>query len=532
MKTASALYSELELQRNQFLDRARESSELTIPTLVPPSGHGPSSEYATPYQGIGARGVNNLASKLLLALLPPNQPFFKFVVDEFKFKQMQGDKGLKAEIEKALSGIERAVMSEIETSAVRVTAYEALRHLIVSGNCLLYIPATGGIRVFRLENYVVKRDSFGNILHIVTRERISPSALPEKARMMVNKGDSNEPNVDLFTCIHRQADKWYVYQSIKDKIVPDSEGEYPIDKLPWMPLRFIRMDGEDYGRGFVEEYIGDLRSLEALTEAIVQASSASAKVVFLVRPNGVTNKKLLAEARNGAIITGDRQDVSCLQVEKQADLRITQSVMEAISLRLGYAFLLNASAVRNAERVTAEEIRYLSNEIETALGGAYSVLSQEFQLPLVSRIMDRMQRQNRLPKIDNKLIRPVVVTGVDALGRASDLTKLDLFIQGIAQTLGPQAVPQFVNIENYLARRATSLGIDTEGLIRNQEEVKAENAEAMQQQQRMSLAEKLGPQAISSMGQIANSSEGFKAGLAQAMSQGMPQALNQPQPSQ
>jgi hypothetical protein len=293
-------------------------------------------------------------------------------------------------------------------------------------------------------------------------------------------------------------------------------------------LRFIRVDGEDYGRGFVEEYLGDLRSLEALTQAVVEASSASAKVVFLVRPNGVTNKKMLAEARNGAIITGDRNDVSCLQVEKQADLRIAQNVMEAITLRLGYAFLLNASAVRNAERVTAEEIRYLSNEIETALGGAYSVLSQEFQLPLVSRIMDRMQRQNRLPKIDNKIIRPVITTGVDALGRASDLNKLDLFVQGIASILGPQGLAQFINMDNYLTRRATSLGIDTEGLIKDQQAVAQEAQGANQNEMMARMTEALGPQAISTAGQIANDSPEFKAGLAQAFSQ----YQQQPQPSQ
>ena len=522
MKTGKSLYSELESARHTYLQRARDCSELTIPTLVPPAGHSFATEYSTPFQGIGARGVNNLASKLLLALLPPNQPFFKFSIDEFRFKKLQGDQALKAEMEKALGGIERAVMTEIETSAVRVSTYEALRHLLVAGNCLLYLPNKGGMRVFRLENYVVKRDSFGNVLDIITRERLSVTALPEEAKKLVPKSDSNEPNIDLFTCIHRRENKWVVYQTIKDSIIDGSEGEYDLDKLPWLPLRFIRVDGEDYGRGFVEEYLGDLRSLEALTQAIVEASASASKVVFLVRPNGVTNKKMLGEARNGAIITGDRQDVSCLQVEKQADLRIAQSVMEAITMRLGYAFLLNASVVRNAERVTAEEIRYLSNEIETALGGAYSVLSQEFQLPLVSRIMDRMQRQDRLPKIDNKIIRPVVTTGVDALGRASDLTKLDLFVQGIASVLGPQGLSQFINIDNYLTRRATSLGLDTEGLIRDQKEVAEEMAQAKQQQMMASMAEKLGPQAIATAGKLSTDSPQFQAGLAQALGQNQP----------
>ena len=63
------------------------------------------------------------------------------------------------------------------------------------------------------------------------------------------------------------------------------------------------IDGEDYGRGFIEEYLGDLRSLEALTQSIVPGSAASAKVLFLVRPNGTTKTANLAKAPNGAFLT-------------------------------------------------------------------------------------------------------------------------------------------------------------------------------------------------------------------------------------
>ena len=42
------------------------------------------------------------------------------------------------------------------------------------------------------------------------------------------------------------------------------------------------VDGESYGRGRVEEFIGDLKSLEALSQALVEGSAAAAKVVFTV----------------------------------------------------------------------------------------------------------------------------------------------------------------------------------------------------------------------------------------------------------
>lgn len=96
-------YEKLETERTPFLDRARECSKLTLPTLVPDSGHSASSKFYTPFQGIGARGVNNLASKLLLALVPPNSPFFRLTVDDFKLQELTQQEGARAEVEEALS---------------------------------------------------------------------------------------------------------------------------------------------------------------------------------------------------------------------------------------------------------------------------------------------------------------------------------------------------------------------------------------------------------------------------------------------
>ena len=145
----------------------------------------------------------------------------------------------------------------------------------------------------------------------------------------------------------------------------------------------IRVDGEDYGRSYVEEYIGDLKSLEGLSQSLVESSAASAKMIFMVRPNSTTKKRDIAVARNGDIISGSGDDVSVLQANKFYDLQTVEKAIARLEERLAYAFLLNTAIQRQAERVTAQEIRYMANELETAMGGIYSLLSQELQLPLV-----------------------------------------------------------------------------------------------------------------------------------------------------
>lgn len=498
-ETAQQTYTRLEGDRYQYLDRARACSKLTLPYVMPEEGFGPHSRLDTPFSGVGSRGVNNLSSKLLLALLPPNAPFFRLQADQRKLAEEETPPELLSEIESSLQALEGLVMDEVSLGAYRVTIHEALKHLIITGNALLYLPDSGGLRVFHLDRFVVERDPMGNLLKIATKETLAFSALPEEVQAALVQGDPNldtaESKLDLYTSCCLIKGSWHIRQDVNGVNIPGAGGKVPKDRNPFIPLRLSRIDGEAYGRGFVEEYLGDIQSLEALTRAIVEGSAAAAKVLFLVNPNGTTRARTLAESPNGAIVQGNAADVNTLQLGKFNDFRTAQVTVEAIKDRLGGAFLLTSGVVRQAERVTAEEIRMLSQELETSLGGMYSLLASEMQLPLVTRIMTVMQKKKTLPKLPKDLVKPVIVTGVEALGRGNDLSKLDLFLAGAAQVVGPQAIGQFVNVEDYFKRRATALGIKTEGLIKSSEQMQQEQQMAQMQ----ALSEKLGPAGIKAL---------------------------------
>lgn len=486
----SQMYQTLWAERETYLDRARDCARLTIPSLIRESGDSYSTVYDTPFQSIGARGVNNLASKLLLTLLPPNSPFFRLTIDDFDLEQLVGT-DQRGAVEEGFNKIERAAMQEIEAQAFRVPVFEALRHLIVTGNCLLYMPDEGGMRVFHLDRYVVKRDPMGNLIYLITKEDLNAKSLNKDQRLALGLPDPSEMNpeapnkpYELYTYVCDKGKYWHVHQEIGNTPIPESYGKYPKDKLPFIPLRFTRVDGESYGRGLVEEYLGDLRSLEALTKAIVEGSAAAAKVLFLVRPNGTTRINTLATSPNGAIVQGDANDVSTLQLQKFNDFRIALETSTQIKDRLSFAFLLNSSVQRQAERVTAEEVRFMAQELENALGGVYSVLSQEFQIPLVNIILNKLVKQKKMPKFPKESVKPQIVTGVEALGRGQDLNRLAQFLEYLAP-LGPQILMENLNLDDYIDRLGASLGIDTGGLVKSQEQKQMEmqQAQMMQQQQ-------------------------------------------------
>lgn len=519
---AAPLYERLSSDRHIYLFRAIDCAKYTIPTLIPPFGHNRGTKYPTPYQSVGARGVNNLASKLLLALLPLNSPFFRLQIDDFTLETLTKQEGMRAKVEEGLNKIERAVQGEVEAGAIRVGAFEALKYLIVSGNALLYLPNEGGMRVFNLHRYVVQRDAMGNVTDIVVREDISPATLSDELKEFLGYSEKDErkekkdseaddsgdrdKSMALYTHVYRDGKVWRVYQEINGKVLPDSEGTYPLDKSPWIPLRFVRVDGEDYGRGYVEEYLGDLKSLEGLSQAIVEGSAAAAKLLFLVNPNGTTSPQQLAEADNGAFVPGTEQDVSVLQLQKYNDFRVALETAQKIEERLSFAFMLNSAIQRNGERVTAEEIRYMAGELEEALGGVYSILSQEFQLPLVNRIMFAMERAKKLPTLPKGTVKPVIVAGMEAIGRGNDFNKLNQFLGFAVQVA---QMPPEINKTDALTRGATALGIDQKGLVKSEAQLQVE----MQQAQMMALAQQgIGP-AITAGGQILK--QGMQDGTSQ-----------------
>lgn len=493
-------FDALDATRTLLVNRARECSRLTIPSIMPPEGYTENDSLETPNQGLGAYGVNNLAAKLLLALFPPNSPFFKFsveqaIVDELTEKLGRDD--IATIIEKALSSREYLIQREFEAMALRVPIFKALKYLIVTGNCLCVLGDGGGMKVYRLDQYVVRRDPRGMVLEICIKEKTTLDALEDDEELKevvlgslsVRKMKEDSPGdltdeteeLELYTYVRKEGNKYVVRQELAGIPVPGSDGEYPLDNSPFIPLRWVENEGEDYGRGHVEEYLGDFISYEALSQALFDSAGAAAKTVFLVRPSGVTDVRDLRKTPNTGFCMGDPNDISVLRVDKSPDMQIPFTVIQTLEQRLSKVFLLNSSIQRDAERVTASEVRYLAAELEDALGGIYSVLSQEFQRPILTRIISVMTANNKLPPLPSDKIQLIITTGLEALGRGHDLARLQGFLQDLG-ALGLEMLIPRLNIRNLIDRVATARGIDTSGLIKTEQQLAMEQQQAQQAQ--------------------------------------------------
>ena len=498
---ARVRYNQLSTARSEFLHTAVDCSELTLPYLIRDDTNTNQNfkRLPSPWQSVGAKAVVTLAAKLMLALLPPQTSFFKLQVRDDKLGEELPPE-VRSELDLSFSKMERIVMDYIAASSDRVVIHQALKHLIVGGNALLFMGKEG-LKNFPLNRFVINRDGNGNVLEIVTKELISRKLLD---KVLIPEPQPNSPtddsknmddDVEVYTYVklEEKSGRWVWHQECDDKIIEGSRSTAPKNASPWLVLRFNSVDGEDYGRGRVEEFLGDLKSLNALSQALVEGSAAASKVVFLVSPSSTTKPSTLAQAGNGAIIQGRPEDVGVVQVGKTADFATAANMASASEKRFGEAFLqLN---IRQSERTTAEEVRLTQLELEQQLGGIFSLLTVEFLVPYLDRTLLVLQRSGQLPKIPKNIVRPQIVAGVNALGRGQDRESLTQFIMTIAQTLGPEALMKYVDPSEAIKRLAAAQGIDVLNLIKTPEELQAE----MEAQQQAANLESLTGQ----MGQLA-----------------------------
>jgi len=462
----------------------------------------------TPWQSVGAKAVVTLASKLMLALLPPQTSFFKLQINDAKLG-VELEPEMRSELDLSFSKMERMVMESINGSNDRVIVHQAIKHLIVAGNSLIFM-GKDGLKNFPLNRYVVERDGNGNILKIVTKEKISRKLLdikdPKPNEVSAGGGLNGrtgsgtvDDDVDVYTYVRYEKDngRWVWHQEVFEKVIPGSRSTAPKNASPWLVLRFNTFDGEDYGRGRVEEFLGDLKSLEALSQALVEGSAAAAKVVFLVSPSSTTKPQTIAQAGNGAIVQGRPDDVGVIQVGKTADFRTAYEMANQLGQRISDAFMvLN---IRQSERTTAEEVRLTQLELEQQLGGLFSLLTVEFLKPYLDRTLMVLQRSGQLPKLPKGIVNPTIVAGVNALGRGQDRESLIQFLTTLSQTMGPESIAKYINPDEYIKRLATAQGIDVLNLVKSVSEVQQEQAMAMQQQQQMEVTKQAGQFASSPM---------------------------------
>lgn len=471
-------------ERSGHLERCRTCAQLTIPSLLPESGADENDHASQAWQSLGARGVNNLSSKLLLSLFPPNEPIVRLILDEQSKQDLiaeLGEEGLETEVNTELRSVEDAIKEYMEANKFRTPLYRGMKQLVATGNVLAELRGNV-LRIHRLDKYIVQRDDEGNPYLVILKEFMNVG----KAKTYYSEAEPDETGkVPIYTQAEwdYQKEKWIVTQEMNEVQVGETI-TYTDEAFPFIPVVWHRNDEDHYGGGHVEDYMGDLMSFDSLSKAIQDGASLASKIIFLLSRNGTTSMRDLQGAANGDVIYGDSDDLTSLGIEKDRDFSVALQKADRLETELAKCFLMNFSVQRSGERVTAEEIRYLAQELEDTLGGIYSSLLSDLQMPLVKLIMKKLKV--KLPKE----VKPIMVTGFESLGRNHELRRLSGALGTLGQLLPNGEYLEYITIPELIGRVFNASRVDMSNLVKSEQQVEANRAQERENQ----VLQDLGPQ--------------------------------------
>ena len=291
--------------------------------------------------------------------------------------------------------------------------------------------------------------------------------------------------------------KWVIEQEVKGKIINVSEENV----TPFFSTPFELPPAADYGRGLIEQNLGDVRSMNELSERLLDHAAIASKMMFALDYNSQVRPQDLSMPTGSVIQArvqgGQVTDVGMLKADKLSDFNVAHGVRESIRKDLAVTMLMESESTPRGERVTAFQVQRVAQELEGALGGVYAPIADSMQIPLIERVREVLTRKNVLPSLPEDSIEVEAVTGIQALSNEADQTKILGLLQTIAQ-LGPETMNR-IDKGTLLDMLVRQSGIYEPGLIKTDEQIQAEEQQAKQEAMQAMAAQ----QAVQSTGRIA-----------------------------
>jgi hypothetical protein len=500
--TAQNLWSRLDGKRQPMLQRIEGYANLTLPRLMEPLGADETnSTINRDNQSVGASGVNHLTNRVMLTMFAPSRPFIRLSMEGEARAELLQNGVPEEDIEEGLFEAEMKAVRELDNRPIRPKLNEIVASLIVTGNVLAHLPKEGEVMLYNLREYVVRRDRKGAWRELVVLRAHEFRNLDADIQDFLTAANQQryqpESIVKLYTHVYKTGKR--VFEKLyADAVLVDLDeymGECSEDDCEWHPLVWNLRSGAHYGTGHVEDLSGDLQALSILAKAQVEAAILGSEFRWVIRPGAQTSAIEFQNSANGDAIPGEKDDIQLVYADVSTSLASTRQTAEDYIRRLGYAFLMNSSTTRDAERVTAEEIRQQAMELETSLGGVYSRLAGTLQLAVAKWLM-------RVAELDLKgtKIKLRIVTGLDALSRNGDLAALRGALQDVTalQNLGEAATGE-LNMNAIIKAIFMGWGVRPRAFLKTAEQKAAAQNQQMQQQAQASGLE-AGARRIASQG--------------------------------
>ena len=487
-------WTDLHSKKGDLLERSEQYARWTIPAIFPrdKTFSETPEESENSNVAIGARLVNHLSHRIVDTMFPNDKPFFAVNLTPEAKQKFEQESALEAQqlFDESLISLENAAMRNFGLTQYRPLAVEAVSLQIVTGNALIFRLQNGVRIVYSVRDYSVTRDIAGELQEVIIRDKKLFKNLPEHIKEAINtqpraKQYKNEDHTVLYSYYWLEDGKWKSRQAVDDVEIQDSRTSFSKADFPILVLTWNLGRGDHYGRGLVEDYAVTFHNLDIMTEAMIDLIGIASDIKFLVNDTSTFDVDAWNNAKRGEYLPGKEGDITVPQFKFAIEVQFLADSIAKAERELSQAFLLSSAGVRDAERVTAEEIRFMAREIESAFGGLYSRLALDWQKKEAEYELAQLDFKDFLPK-EGAPFEVIVVAGLESLSRdgklesirlaVADLQMLDAVPQEIRDTINPSKFAQFI---------FRNRGVDANNFLFTEQQIQERQQLALQQQQEL-----------------------------------------------
>jgi len=522
-----AEYQRLAAKRDPVLKRARLCASLVGPGILPRENQTQDNELTENWQSIGSRGLDARASAFMFVVYPLNLPWGKLKLPPRLAHAENADPEQLRAVNDQLLMVELVARAKLEQSYMRpqsnrrhvgfrTVKRQTIKQVLATGDALSYIDDDYRLRLYRRDKYVTVRNDAGDVLMHIVCEQVDP--LDVRIRGMsrdevlaaanlkapeLEKKKPDERMMDLFTQVSWNSDRnrWVIEQELNGKTIRTADE--PV--TPFLSTTYDLLPGENYGRGFIENKLGDLSMLDKSSQRLAEIAARAARSITVVSPDARITPEKLEDARNGEILAGSvRAAASGNVVEGIAQLEsvnipetgvLAQYVRE-LRLELGKAFGLELDLQPRGDRVTATQVLRVASAVNDQTDGMLPSYIEQEHTPLMQRVVYMLQRD--MPGLVPDMPEDAeleITTGLAAMTREQDIERLTNAVQYLT-ALGLQ---DRINVDEIAAQLLNMLGMQTDKIIKTAEQQEAEQVQQTQNVAREAAAQ----EAVSVVGDAA-----------------------------
>lgn len=511
-------YQKMTPHRAPYLDEAREMSKAVMPFMYPPE-NSEAVDLSNANQSLVSKGFINLSKKLTEAIFPANAKFFKSIVrpkvrSELEVMLDSAKEAGNREAEESMRSLasfltnglldrDEKLRDIIKASPDAETFYNTILHAVFSGTACFAKLTLHDSKTYTLEDFVSDFDSTGDLVEVIVRDTIHFSKFdPADLKALFGTSDpekfeqGNIEEIPIFTRQVRRFDHWEIEVEVAGKKFDKMSGKEDLDSPPFIVIPFLLMPKKDYGVSWATNNAGDIYQYENMNLTMNIMSEAASKVLAIL-PAEMKISKAEVENRIGMqFLYGNPAKAQVLLADISKNMGAIQGLYDILRQTLMVTFNMNEAVVRDAERVTQEEIQTVIEGLKTLLGGLFISIARRYQKPYITRVNKLAVLAGEIPALPEDQADVVLTAGQEHIDAMEELKALDAWLARVLQ-LGEEGLAR-INAEELSLRYANPLGVPVEGLMLTDEQMQ----EKAGVRELVMMAKQFGPQGPGMMAQM------------------------------